>query len=79
MLNFFWFISQLDPLLSVNPFLVPGEEWKASRVHLAPLFVAGRVRTAIPYINDVAKTLMEYIEAGPESATMEFDVKDVSC
>jgi hypothetical protein len=61
----------------VNPFLVPGEEWKKTRSQLSPLFVAGRVRTAIPYINNVSKTLMEYIEGGPESATMEFDVKDV--
>lgn len=69
---------KLDPLLALNPFLVPGEAWKASRSQLAPIFVAGRIRTAIPYVNNVAKTLMEYIESGPESATMEFDVKDVS-
>jgi cytochrome P450 len=61
----------------VNPFLVPGEDWKNVRNKLSPLFVAGRIRTAIPYINNVCKTLMEYVESGPESVTMEFDVKDV--
>lgn len=44
---------------------------------LSPLFIAGRIRTAIPLINNVTKTLLEYIEGGPESATMEFDVKNV--
>lgn len=73
-----WILSQLDPLIAVNPFLVPGDEWKSKRSHLTPLFVPGRIRTAIPYINNITKTLMEYIEGGPESATMEFDVKDVS-
>jgi cytochrome P450 len=65
-------------LLALNPFLVPGEEWKSIRSQLSPLFVAGRIRTAVPYISGVAKTMMEYIESGPESATMEFDVKDVN-
>lgn len=32
---------------------------------------------AIPYINDVSKRLLEYIEGGPESATKEFDIKDL--
>lgn len=68
---------QLDPLISVNPFLVPGEEWKTTRAQLTPLFVPGRIRIAIPYINNIAKTMLEYVEGGPESATMEFDVKDV--
>lgn len=57
---------------------MPGDDWKITRNQLSPLFVAGRIRTAIPYINNVAKTMMEYVEGGPESATMEFDVKDVS-
>jgi hypothetical protein len=71
------FHSQFDPLIAVNPFLVPGDDWKNIRSKLSPLFVAGRIRTAIPYINNVCKTLMEYVESGPESASMEFDVKDV--
>lgn len=66
-----------DPLLSVNPFLVPGEEWKKARSHLTPLFTATRNKTAIPFINQVAKNLLEYIEMGPESKTSEFEVKDV--
>lgn len=65
-------------IVAANPFLVPGDDWKVTRTQLSPLFVPGRIRTAIPYINDVTKTLMEYIQGGPESATLEFDVKDVS-
>lgn len=72
------FFYKLDPLLAANAFLVPGEAWKTARTQLSPLFVAGRIRTAVPYINNVSKTLMEYVEGGPESSTMEFDVKDVS-
>lgn len=44
---------------------------------LTPLFVPGRIRTAIPIMNNVTKSLAEYIEGGPESSTMEFDVKEV--
>lgn len=36
------------------------------------------IQTAIPYVNNVAKTLLEYIEGGPESDLKEFEVKDVS-
>lgn len=66
-----------DPLLSVNPFLVPGEEWKDARTKLSPLFTASRNKIAVPFINQVAKNLLEYIEMGPESETSEYEVKDV--
>lgn len=66
-----------DPLMAVNPFLVPGEEWKNARSQLAPLFTASRNKIAIPFINQVAKNLLEYIEMGPESQTSEYEVKDV--
>ncbi|CAO1429334.1 unnamed protein product [Diamesa serratosioi] len=66
-----------DPLLAVNPFLVPGDEWKQARTHLSPLFTASRNKVAIPFINAVAKSLLEYIEMGPESQTSEFEVKDL--
>lgn len=66
-----------DPLLAVNPFLVPGEEWKKARTHLSPLFTSSRNKLAIPFINQVAKKLLEYIEMGPESITSEYEVKDV--
>lgn len=65
-------------MIAMNPFTVPGEDWKKTRSQLSPLFVGARVRTAIPYINNVTKSLMEYVASGPESATMEFDVKDVN-
>jgi cytochrome P450 family 6 len=67
----------LDPLIAVNPFCVPGEDWKEKRIQLSPLFAQNRNRIAIPYINDVTKKLLGYIEGGPESAKMEFDVKDL--
>lgn len=56
---------------------MPGDDWKAKRGQLAPLFAPNRNRVAVPYINDVTKRLLGYIEGGPESATMEFDVKDL--
>lgn len=61
----------------MNPFIAAGDEWKEKRQQLSPLFIASRLRTAIPYINNITKTLLEYIEGGPESVTKEFDVKDV--
>lgn len=61
----------------MNPFCVPGDEWKSKRLQLSPLFAPNRNKIAIPYINDVTKRLLGYIEGGPESATMEFDVKDL--
>ena len=67
----------MDPLIAANPFLVPGADWKPVRTMLSPIFLAARIRTAIPFVNNVSKTLMEYIQGGPESSTLEFDVKDV--
>lgn len=75
--NHLIYSSQIDPLISVNPFLIPGEDWKKTRNQLSPLFLPRRILTAIPLINNVCKTMIEYIECGPESSNSEFDVKDV--
>lgn len=76
-MNEFAIDAELDPLIAVNPFCVPGDEWKTKRNQLSPLFAQNRTRVAIPYINDVTKRLMEYIQGGPESSTLEFDVKEL--
>ncbi|XP_070508374.1 cytochrome P450 6k1-like [Chironomus tepperi] len=75
--NEFAIDADLDPLIAVNPFCVPGDDWKTQRSQLSPLFTQNRTKVAIPFINGVAKKMMEYIECGPESATMEFDVKEL--
>lgn len=76
--NEFALDPEIDPLVSVNPFLIPGDEWKKTRGQLSPLFLPRRILIAIPLINNVCKTMIEYIECGPESSNSEFDVKDLA-
>ncbi|KAG5667101.1 hypothetical protein PVAND_015100 [Polypedilum vanderplanki] len=76
-MNEFSIDPHLDPLIAVNPFCIPGEEWKRKRQQLSPLFAQNRNKTAIPFINDVSKRMIEYMEGGPESSKMEFDVKEL--
>lgn len=56
--------------------MIAGDEWKPVRNQLAPLFTASRTRMAIPYMNDIKKTMLEYLEGGPENLD-EVDAKEV--
>lgn len=63
-------------MLAANPFMIPGEEWKPARNQLGSLFTASRTRMAIPFMNDIAKKMTEYLEGGAENLD-ELDAKEV--
>jgi cytochrome P450 len=41
---------KVDPLVSLNPFFLKGEEWKEKRNEITPAFTVNRVRNeSLPY------------------------------
>lgn len=51
-----------DPLLSRNPFMLKGEEWKEKRAEITPAFTTSRLKALYPLIEDVQGRMIAYIE-----------------
>ncbi|CAH0731802.1 unnamed protein product, partial [Brenthis ino] len=49
-------------ILTKNMFFRGGDEWKALRLNLTPLFTMAKVKNMFPIINECTKELNEYIE-----------------
>lgn len=68
--------KHLDPLLSMNPFFVRGDEWKFKRSQLTPIFTAAKVKAIYPLVSDICNRFVEYIERNSSNG-QEFEARMV--
>lgn len=54
--------KDLDPLLSMNPFFVTGDEWKYKRSQVTPIMTASKIKSAFPLVYEICKRFAGYIE-----------------
>ncbi|XP_059618982.1 probable cytochrome P450 28a5 [Phlebotomus argentipes] len=71
--------KNVDPILSRNPFMLKGEEWKEKRAEITPAFTTSRIKTMYPIIEDVCANMKKYLEEEFEKETMDgIDAKELS-
>lgn len=68
--------KDLDPLLSMNPFFVRGDEWKHKRAQVTPILTAAKIRMAFPLVRDICQRFVEYIERGSQKGE-DFEARTV--
>ncbi|XP_055684667.1 cytochrome P450 6j1-like [Lutzomyia longipalpis] len=68
--NDFTLDPKLDPIAVMNPFFATGEKWKGLRSLVTPIFTQSKIRACFPIISGVCKTLVEYLENGPEAGNV---------
>ena len=64
-----------DPLLSRNPFLSRGDEWKERRNEISPAFSSIRMKALYPLIENVCDRLSKFIS---ENLDEPFEAKELS-
>lgn len=64
-----------DPLLSRNPFLSRGDEWKERRAEISPAFTSNRMKSLFPLIKNVSQRFSKYIG---ESLNEAVEAKDLA-
>ncbi|EDS36419.1 cytochrome P450 26B1 [Culex quinquefasciatus] len=57
-----------DPILSRNPFLLNGEEWKEKRSEVTPAFTTSRMKALFPIIEDVGTRMTKYVKQKGKTA-----------
>lgn len=68
--------KDLDPLLSMNPFFVRGDEWKHKRSQVTPILTAAKIKSAFPLVNEICQRFVGYI-AQRSNAGHEFEARTV--
>lgn len=69
--------KHLDPLLSMNPFFVRGDEWKSKRSQLTPIFTAAKVKAIFPLVADICDRFVSYIDKKSTEGE-EFEARHVN-
>lgn len=64
-----------DPLLSRNPFLSRGDEWKERRNEISPAFSSNRMKALYPLVESVCDRLLNFIS---ENIDEPFEAKELS-
>lgn len=72
--NDFFVNRDLDPLVSENPFLKTGEEWKHGRALVTPMLTSSKVKTMFPVVKNSCDKLSLYLST---CANKEFEAKEV--
>lgn len=69
--------KDLDPLLSMNPFFVRGDEWKYKRSQVTPILTAAKIKSAFPLVYEICQRFAGYIEQRSQDGH-EFEARNVS-
>lgn len=65
-----------EEILSKNPFVLSGDEWKAARTILSPLFTLNRCKLLFPLMQPAVERMKEYLDKNGED--MAYDAKKLS-
>lgn len=67
-----------DPILSQNPFILCGSEWKEKRAEITPAFTVSRVKAMYPIFDDICRKMSNYVTSKLEQKSKTFDVKELA-
>lgn len=67
--------KELDPLVSENPFVKTGDEWKQGRSIISPMLTISKVKAMFPALKNTCEKLSLYLSTCVEQ---EFEAKEVS-
>lgn len=73
-LNDFFVNETLDPLVSKNPFLQVGDQWRQSRGLISPMLTISKVKTMFPTMKNTCDKMGLYVATHVEK---EFEAKEV--
>lgn len=73
-LNDFFVNETLDPLVSKNPFLMVGEQWRQSRGMVSPMLTIAKVKAMFPTMKNTCDKLGLFVASHVEK---EFEAKEV--
>lgn len=72
--NDFFVNKELDPLVSENPFLKCGDEWKRGRALVTPMLTIAKVKAMFPSIRNSCDKMSLYLSTCVDK---EFEAKEV--
>ena len=68
-----------DPILSRNPFMLTGEEWKEKRAEITPAFTNNRLKALYPLIQDIQSRMTNFINTELSKETQKpFEARELS-
>ncbi|KAJ6634769.1 putative cytochrome P450 28a5, partial [Pseudolycoriella hygida] len=67
-----------DPILSQNPFVLCGAEWKEKRAEITPAFTIARVKAMFPIFDDICHKMKNYVTSKLEQKLNIFDVGELA-
>uniref|UniRef100_A0A1B0CWG5 Cytochrome n=1 Tax=Lutzomyia longipalpis TaxID=7200 RepID=A0A1B0CWG5_LUTLO len=67
-----------DPIVGLNPFWMPYEEWKGLRQEIAPAFSNIRVKSQFPIIESSCEKMVNYLKNRTKSHGSSIKVSDIS-
>ncbi|XP_004536778.1 probable cytochrome P450 308a1 isoform X2 [Ceratitis capitata] len=75
--NVLWVSRKRDPIVSFNPFVAKGDQWKNMRAEILPIFTPNKVRASFPHINSICRKLEAFVSQKVKNSENSFECKDL--